>query len=155
MIPLLNETLKLTHVKISETIMQHLSQMSIKFDLYFPEDSQPGNLWILNPFPVDSAEEDMTLPLELENKVIELSEDSTLKLQRQELDFPAFWNKASKEYLLLSESEIKFLLASHHYLHMEIGLFHCNHNQVEVTKQSQNCCIECHYACKFVPYYSE
>ena len=105
-----------------------------------------------DPFFVDSAEEDMTLPLELENKLIELSEDCTLKLQRQEVDFPAFWIKASKEYLLLSERSIKFLLASHHYLHLQIRLFHCNHNQVEVTKQSQNCCIECNYASKFVPY---
>ena len=126
--------------------------MSLKFDSYFPEDLRPGNLWILNPFFVDSAEEDITLLLELENKLMELSEDCTLKLQRQEVDFPAFWIKASKEYLLLSERAIKFLLAFHHYLHLQIGIFHCSHNQDEVTKQSQNCKIECHYACKFVSY---
>ena len=39
MFPLFNETLKLSLVNISETIMQHLTQMSLKFDLYFPEGS--------------------------------------------------------------------------------------------------------------------
>ena len=80
MFPLFIEILKLSLVNISEAIMQHLTQLSLKFDSYFPEDPRPGNLWILNPFFVDSAEEDKTLPLGLENKLIELSEDYTLKL---------------------------------------------------------------------------
>ena len=52
----------------------------------------------------------MALPLELENELIELSEDSTLKLQHQEEGLPAFLIKASKEYPLFSERAIKFLL---------------------------------------------
>ena len=60
--------------------MQHLIQMSLKFDLHFPEDPRPGNLWILDLFTVDSEKEDMALPLELENELIDHSEDSTLKL---------------------------------------------------------------------------
>ena len=108
--PLLNETLKSSLANISATIIQHLNQLSLKFDLYFPEDPQPGNLWILNPFTVDSTREDIALPLELENELIELSEDSTLKLLHQEVDLPAFWIKAGKEYSLLSERAILFLL---------------------------------------------
>ena len=92
----------------------------------------------------------MALPLKLENELIELSEDSTLKLQHQEVDLPAFWIKASKEYPLLSERAIKSFLAFRHYLPLQIGLFPCNQNKIEVTKKSQNCYIECHYACEFV-----
>ena len=65
MFPLLNETLTLSLVNISETIVQRLTQMSLKFDLYFPEDPRTRNLCILRPFSVDSAEENMALPLEL------------------------------------------------------------------------------------------
>ena len=74
--------------------------MSFKFDLYFPEDPRPGNLWILNSFTVDSAKEDIALPLELENELINLSEDSTLKLQHEEVNLSTFWIKAGKEYSL-------------------------------------------------------
>ena len=84
--------------------------MSLKFDVSFPEDPWSGNFWILNSFTVDSTEEDMALLLELENELIELSEDSTLKLQHQEVGLSAFWIKASKGYPLLSERAIKFLL---------------------------------------------
>ena len=85
MFPLLNETLKSSLVNVSATIIQHLNQLSLRFDLCFPEDPRPGNLWILNPFTVDSAREDITLSSELENELIELSEDSTFKLQHQEV----------------------------------------------------------------------
>ena len=97
---LLNETLKSSLVNISTTIIQHLNQLSFKFDLYFPEDPRPGTLWILNPLTVDSAREDIALPLELENGLIELYEDSTLKLQHEEVDLPTFRIKAGKEYSL-------------------------------------------------------
>ena len=111
MFPLLSENLKSApHVDISEQIIQHLAQLSQKFDYYFPEDPRPGNLWILNPFAVNSAAEDVALPVELENKLVELSEDSALKLKYQEVDFTSFWIHSSKEYPSLSERATKFLL---------------------------------------------
>ena len=55
----------------------------------------------LNPFTVNFTREDIALPLELESELIELSEDSTLKLLHQEVDLHAFWIKAGKEYSLL------------------------------------------------------
>ena len=64
--------------------------MSHKFDSYFPEDSRPRNLWTLDLFTVNSATEDVALPLKLENELIELSDDSSLKLQYQEVDLPSF-----------------------------------------------------------------
>ena len=78
------------HVNTSKQIIQHLTQLSHKFDSYFPEDPRPGNLWTLDPFTVNSATEDVALPLKLENKLIELSKDSNLKLRYQEIDLPSF-----------------------------------------------------------------
>jgi len=109
--PLLSENLESTpHVDISEQIIHHLEQLLQKFDYYFPEDPRPGNLWISNPFAINSATKDVALPAELENELIELSEDSTLKLSYQEVDLASFWIHASKEYPLLSERATKFLL---------------------------------------------
>ena len=91
MFPLLCKNIKTSpHVDISEQIIQHLTQLSHKFDSYFPEDPRPGNLWTLDPFTVNSATEDVALPLKLENELIELSKDSSLKLRYQEVDLSSF-----------------------------------------------------------------
>ena len=91
MFPLLCENIKTSpHVDISEQVFHHLTQLSHKFDSYFPEDPRPGNLWILDPFTVNSATEDVALPLKLKNELIELSEDSSLKLRYQNVDLPSF-----------------------------------------------------------------
>ena len=52
----------------------------------------------------------MALPVELANELVELSEDSALKLKYQEVDLTSFWIHSSKEYPLLSERATKFLL---------------------------------------------
>ena len=91
MFPLLSEYLEgFLHVDISKIIVQHLSHLSIKFNSYFPEDPRPRNLWILNPFSVNSTTEDVELPPQLQNDLIELSEDSGLKLQYGKVDLPCF-----------------------------------------------------------------
>ena len=111
MFPLFSENFEAhPHVDITEIIIQHLSQLSIKFDLYFLKDPRPGNLWIQNPFSVNCATEDVTLSLQLENDLIELSKDSGLKLHYYKVDLPPFWIQARKEYASLSNRAIMFLL---------------------------------------------
>ena len=89
--PLLCKNIKTSdHVDTSEPIIQHLTQLSHKFDSFFPEDPRPENLWILDPFTVNFATEDVALPLKLENELIELYENSGLKLRYQEVDLPSF-----------------------------------------------------------------
>ena len=56
------------------------------------------------------ATEDVALPLKLENELIELFEDSGLKLRYKKVDLPSFWIQASKDYFSLSERAIRFLL---------------------------------------------
>ena len=111
MFPLLSENFEASpHVDITDIIIQHLSQLSVKFDFYFPKDPRLENLWIQNPFSVNCATEDVTLPLQLENDLIELSEDSRLKLRYQKVDLSSFWIQARKQYALLSKRAIMFLL---------------------------------------------
>ena len=63
-----------------------MTKLSQKFPDYFPEDPRHGNLWILDPFFMAPAAEDMALSTVLENELMELSADSSLKLQLTQAD---------------------------------------------------------------------
>lgn len=68
-------------MKISDLVSQHLSQLAVKFDDYFPEDPREGHMWIADPFSVDPTKNDVALPSHLESQLLEVATDSTLKLQ--------------------------------------------------------------------------
>ena len=53
----------------------------------------------------------MALPVKLENELLELSEDSGVKLRYQGVDLPSFWIQASRKYSSFSEGAIGFLLS--------------------------------------------
>ncbi|KAE8278788.1 Zinc finger MYM-type protein 6 [Larimichthys crocea] len=89
-------------VNISDSVSQHLSQLAEKFDDYFPEDPREGHMWILDPFSVDPTANDVALPSHLESQLLEVSTDSTLKLQWGKLDLGSFWVAVSKEYSCLA-----------------------------------------------------
>ena len=111
MFPLLSDILENSpHVNISDSVSQHLSQLAEKFGDYFPEDSREGNMWILDPFALDPTASDVALPSHLESQLLEVSTDSTLKLQRGKLDLGSFWIAVSKEYPCLALRAVKLLL---------------------------------------------
>uniref|UniRef100_A0A3B4U0T5 HAT C-terminal dimerisation domain-containing protein n=1 Tax=Seriola dumerili TaxID=41447 RepID=A0A3B4U0T5_SERDU len=86
MFPLLSDILEnCPQVMISDSVSQHLSQLAEKFDEYFPEDPREGHL-------------------------LEVSTDSTLKLQWGKLDLGSFWIAVSKEYPCLALRAVKLLL---------------------------------------------
>ena len=128
MFPLLCENIKTSpHVNISEQIIQHPTQLSHKFDSYFPEDPRPGNLWILNPFTVNSATEDVALPLKLENELIELSEGSLISNFLKILRSQTSISKSRSSFILDSSKQGIFFIirtryqisiAIHHHLSM-------------------------------------
>ncbi|KAE8284595.1 Zinc finger MYM-type protein 6 [Larimichthys crocea] len=97
-------------VNISDSVSQHLSQLAEKFDDYFPEDPREGHMWILDPFSVDPTANDVALPSHLESQLLEVSTDSTLKLQWGKLDLGSFWVAVSKEYPCLALRAVKLLL---------------------------------------------
>ena len=64
--PLLCKSIKTSpYADTFEQIIEHLSQLSHKFDSYFPEDPRPENLWTLDPFIVNSATEMWLCPWNL------------------------------------------------------------------------------------------
>uniref|UniRef100_A0A3B3SP63 BED-type domain-containing protein n=1 Tax=Paramormyrops kingsleyae TaxID=1676925 RepID=A0A3B3SP63_9TELE len=64
-----------------------------KFVENFPDDTSGGNMWMLDPFSVDPQADDIVLPTELEEQLMELSADNT-----------------SKEYPGLALTAVQFLL---------------------------------------------
>ncbi|XP_061600964.1 SCAN domain-containing protein 3-like [Cololabis saira] len=111
MFPLLSEILEdFPHVNISDSVSQHLSQLAEKFDDYFPEDPREGHMWILDPFSVDPTANDVALPSYLESQLLEVSTDSTLKLQWGKLDLDSFWIAVSRQYPCLALRAVKQLL---------------------------------------------
>jgi len=98
-------------VKISDLLSQHLSQLAVKFDDYFPEDPREGHMWIMDPFSVDPIKNDVALPSHLESQLLEVATDSIFKLQWGKLDLGSFWIAVSKEYPCLALRAVKLLLA--------------------------------------------
>ena len=83
----------------SEEIYNHLDLLSKNFQHYFPEDVRIGNLWILNSFMCDIALEDVNLPTDAEHELLQLSEDSNLKLGFKGKELLNFWMFAIPESL--------------------------------------------------------
>lgn len=117
MFPLLSLILENSpQVKISDSVCQHLSQLTEKFDEYFPEDPREGHMWILDPFSADATQSDVALPSHLESHLLEVSTDSTLKLQWGKLDLSSFWIAVSKKYPCLALRTVKLLPFTTTYL---------------------------------------
>jgi zinc finger BED domain-containing protein 5/7/8/9 len=111
MFPLLSDILETSpEILICDLVSHHLSQLSEKFEEYFPKDLREGNMWMVDPFSVDPSKNDVALPSDLESQLLDVSTDSTLKIQWDKLDLATFWIHVSKEYPFLSLRAIKQLL---------------------------------------------
>lgn len=80
-------------------------------------------MWILDTFLVDPTANDVALPSHLDSQLLEVSTDSTLKLQWTKLDLGSFWIAVSKEYPCLARRAV---------------ILHCGHNQDQSPKQTQS-----------------
>nr|CAH7732526.1 unnamed protein product [Callosobruchus chinensis] len=85
---------------------QHLSSLSKHFDNYFLENLEQYD-WIRNPFQSTSSS---TLSTVEEELLIELSCDSSLKLQYDKDKLLEFWISVSHEYRTISTAALRVLL---------------------------------------------
>ena len=123
-----------------------------KFYHYFPEDVCIGNLWILNPFMCDIASEDINLPTDTEDKLLQLFEDSNLKLSFKGKELLDLWIWAISEYPILAKRAVKFILPFTTTYLCESGFLH-----VTIIKTKQRNCMQtqtlsvCHRLSKIQP----
>lgn len=85
---------------------QHLSSLSEHFEQYFPENLERYD-WVRNPFQSTTPS---TLSTEEEEQLIELSCDSSLKLQYNKDKLLQFWSTVSSEYRSISTAALRVLL---------------------------------------------
>ncbi|CAK1588691.1 unnamed protein product [Parnassius mnemosyne] len=85
---------------------QHLSSLSELFENYFPENLEQYD-WVRNPFQSTSPS---TLSTWEEEQLIELSCDSSLKLQYDKNKLHEFWSSVSHEYRAISYTALRVLL---------------------------------------------
>ncbi|CAK1599788.1 unnamed protein product [Parnassius mnemosyne] len=85
---------------------QHLSSLSEHFENYFPENLEQYD-WVRNPFQSTSPS---TLSTKEEEQLIELSCDSSLKLQYDKDKLFEFWSSVSYDYRAISYAALRVLL---------------------------------------------
>uniref|UniRef100_A0A8C1XSL1 Uncharacterized protein n=1 Tax=Cyprinus carpio TaxID=7962 RepID=A0A8C1XSL1_CYPCA len=84
-------------VSTLQTVQTHMSKLSSEFKSYFPNiEVQNSELhWIRNPFVATSIE---TAPVSLQERLIDLSSDTGLKIMFSETPLTKFWCSVEKEY---------------------------------------------------------
>lgn len=91
---------------LKEYITGHLPSLLDQFKKYFPKETQPELYdWIRKPF----SESRTHLPTNLEDALLELSSDQTLKTFFSNSTLPEFWIAVADEYTELSRVAIDVL----------------------------------------------
>lgn len=85
---------------------QHLLSLSEHFENYFPDNLEQYD-WVRNPFQSPTPS---TLSTEEEEQLIELSCDSSLKLQYDKDKLFEFWGSVSHEYRAIGTAALMVLL---------------------------------------------
>ena len=100
-------------IELSSNISEHLKELKSSFEQYFLKPDE-GNNWILNPFNEEYFRVDKLSIKEKEN-LIELSNDSTLKVEFKGHRHINFWSHITTEYEQLSATALKVLLPFTNY----------------------------------------
>ncbi|XP_023217015.1 zinc finger BED domain-containing protein 5-like [Centruroides sculpturatus] len=94
--------------ELNQQIVEHLQGLKSDFQKYFPKPDNT-NYWILNPFEEEYFQVAKLSSKEKEN-LIEISTDSILKCQFKSKSLFNFWADINKEFELLSDKALQFLL---------------------------------------------
>jgi hypothetical protein len=93
--------------ELTAYIKEHCENIIADFKEYFPENLA-SEFWIRNPFSIEDI-----LPESLTNEkdeLIELSCDGSLQQMFKKMDLTEFWLARRKDYPLISDKAVKFLL---------------------------------------------
>uniref|UniRef100_A0A8C0VXM4 SCAN domain-containing protein 3 n=1 Tax=Castor canadensis TaxID=51338 RepID=A0A8C0VXM4_CASCN len=96
---------------LQKVINEHLTNLLECLEFYFPskEDPRIGNAWIQNPFIL--SKDNLNLTVTLQDKLLELAADETLKIKFENTaSLASFWIKVKNEYPGLAEIALKSLL---------------------------------------------
>ena len=94
---------------LKSSITAHLGKLQSRFHNYFPETSSEDEQWVRDPFGIDL--DNVALPCNEENQLIELSCDQTLKKKFGGVSLSHFWcSSVTAEYSSLASRAIKILL---------------------------------------------
>ncbi|CAM4554618.1 unnamed protein product [Caretta caretta] len=99
----------LLHESVKADIMEHLQQLTKQLRKYFPKMDN-ANSWICNPFKVPESLPVPPLPVHEQEKLLDLSCDSGLKLEFACKPLADFWVQRMKDYPYLSKRAVKFLM---------------------------------------------
>lgn len=105
--PMLHTYLTENYMNLNEIVknefIDHLSNLKIHFDHYFPQNTQQQN-WIKNPFSAD-------LPINLssikQEQWIDVSSDSTMKTMFGSSSLTQFWTHVKLQYTELATKTLK------------------------------------------------
>ena len=91
-------------------IVNHLKNLLLKFNEYFPSSQDPRMyaLWVLDPFNFTNTGNNLSTTEE--HMLADLSSDVTLKNVKENSSLANFWIRVNKEYKSLSENAIRKIL---------------------------------------------
>ena len=97
--------------RVKVVILEHLRNLRLKSDEYFPVDQRAVNAWIRDPFAVNI--DDIAISKRLKSQLIELASDGSLQNTFKRESLTKFWVEAEKEYAKLGQAAVLDALLDH------------------------------------------
>jgi hypothetical protein len=94
--------------ELATNIKEHCENLITGFKEYFPENLT-SEFWIRDPFSIENIQPE-SLTTNEKDELIELSCDGSLQQMFKKMDLTEFWLARRKEYQLISDKAVKFLL---------------------------------------------
>jgi hypothetical protein len=94
--------------ELAANIKEHFENLIADFKKYFPENLT-SEFWIRDSFPIEDIPPE-SLTTQEKDELIELYCDGSLQQMSKKMDLTEFWLARRKEYPLISDKAVKFLL---------------------------------------------
>jgi hypothetical protein len=94
--------------ELAANIKEHCENLIADFKEYFPK-YLTSEFWIRDPFSIEDILSELLTTNE-KDELIELSCDGSLQQMFKKMDITEFWLARRKEYPLISDKAVKFLL---------------------------------------------